>query len=108
MSSIFDSSLDTTTQITWVDHYGATTDGSLDKLYADVGNHEFNFTTAIKDSFLHLGAGWDVVNLIDHRDVPDTQYWAMIRRDDNALDAYSLADWPSDQDGRRLGESEWG
>jgi len=86
----FDSSLDTTTQITWVDHYGATTDGSLDKLYADVGNHEFNFTTAIKDSFLHLGAGWDVVNLIDHRDVPDTQYWAMIRRDDNALDAYSL------------------
>ena len=86
----FDSSLDTTTQITWVDHYGATTDGSLDKLYADVGNHEFNFTTAIKDSFLHLDAGWDVVNLIDHRDVPDTQYWAMIRRDDNALDAYSL------------------
>jgi Ca2+-binding RTX toxin-like protein len=86
----FDSTLDTTTQITWIGHYGATTDGSLDKLYADVGNHEFYFTTAIKDSSLHLGAGWDVVHLIDHRDVPDTQYWALIRRADNSLDAYSL------------------
>lgn len=86
----FDSSLATTTEIRWLEHFGATTDGSLDKLHADVGNHEFNFTTAIKDSSLHLGAGWDTVNLIDHRDVPGEQYWALIRRDDNALDAYSL------------------
>jgi len=86
----FDSTLHTATEIRWIEHFGSTTDGSLNKLHADVGNHEFNFTTAIKDSSLHLGAGWDSVNLIDHRDIPGTQYWALIRRDDNSLDAYSL------------------
>lgn len=86
----FDSSLATTTEIRWLEHFGATTDGSLDILFADVGNHDFDFTAAIKDSSLHLGAGWDRVDLIDHRDIPGEQYWALIRRDDNELDAYSL------------------
>ena len=86
----FDSSLATTTEIRWLEHFGATTDGSLDILFADVGNHDFDFTAAIKDSSLHLGAGWDRVDLIDHRDIPGEQYWALIRRDNNELDAYSL------------------
>jgi len=86
----FDSSLDTTTEIRWLEHFGGTTDGSLDVLFADVGNHDFDFTTAIKDSSLHLGAGWDRVDLIDHRDIPGEQYWSLIRRGDNSIDVYSL------------------
>ena len=48
------------------------------------------FTTAIKDNSLHLGGGWDSVTLDDHFDVPGEQYWSLIRRDGNPLDAYSL------------------
>lgn len=86
----FESSLATTTDVRWLEHFGATTDGSLDVLFADVGNHDFDFTAAVKDSSLHLGAGWDRVDLIDHRDIPGEQYWSLIRRGDNSIDAYSL------------------
>jgi len=85
-----DASLDKSVEINWIEHFGTTTDGSIDRINANIGNHEFHFTTAVKDSSLHLGAGWDTVNLIDHRDIPGTQYWSLIRRGDNALDAYSL------------------
>ncbi|MCF8516627.1 MAG: hypothetical protein K9G72_20015 [Rhodobacteraceae bacterium] len=85
-----DSSLATNTTLLLASHYGFTTDGSLNEISANIGNHEMVFTTAIKDSSLMLGDGWDVVTLSDQLDVPGTQYWALIRRADNALDAYSL------------------
>ena len=85
-----DSTLDTTTHLRTAGHFGFTTDASLDSIYANVGNHHMTFTTAIKDNSLHLGGGWDSVTLDDHFDVPGEQYWSLIRRDGNPLDAYSL------------------
>lgn len=85
-----DSSLSTETKIRWIEHFGTTTDGSLDVIDADIGDHHFHFTTAIKDSSLHLGGGWDEVTLGDQLDIPGNQYWSIIRRPDNSLDAYSL------------------
>ena len=85
-----DSSLATNTTLLLASHFGFTTDGSLNAISANIGNHEMVFTTAIKDSSLMLGKGWDVVTLSDQLDIPGTQYWSLIRRADNALDAYSL------------------
>ena len=85
-----DSTLETETHLNHFGHLGFTTDGSFDSLKAFVGNHEMHFTTAIKDSTLDLGAGWDIVSLDDHRDLPGTQYWSLIRRDYNQVDLYSL------------------
>ena len=44
-----DSTLNTTSGIRLMSHFGFSTDGSLDYIDADVGNHVFNFTTAVKD-----------------------------------------------------------
>ena len=85
-----DSTLETETHLNHFGHLGFTSDGSFDSLKAFVGNHEMHFTTAIKDSTLDLGAGWDIVSLDDHRDLPGTQYWSLIRRDYNQVDLYSL------------------
>jgi Ca2+-binding RTX toxin-like protein len=71
-------------------HFGFTTDGSIDAIRANIGNHEIYYTTVVKDSTLMLGAGWDQVRLIDHEDLPGNQYWTLIRRDHNEVDAYSL------------------
>jgi len=85
-----DSTLETTTHLRTAGHFGFASDGSLDSIYADVGNHHMTFTTAIKDNSLHLGGGWDSATLDDHFDVPGEQYWSLIRRPGNQLDAYSL------------------
>lgn len=85
-----DSTLLTETHLRHAGHFGFTTDGSLESIHADVGNHALNFTTAIKDSSLFLGDGFDVVRLEDQLDVRGEQYWSLIRRDGNMLDAYSL------------------
>jgi hypothetical protein len=85
-----DSSLTTETHLRHAGHFGFTTDGSLESIHADVGNHAINFTAAIKDSSLFLGDGFDVVRLGDHLDVPGEQYWSLIRREGNMVDAYSL------------------
>jgi Ca2+-binding RTX toxin-like protein len=69
---------------------GFTTDGSLDSLRMNVGHHTMVYTGATRDQTLFMGSGWDTVQLIDHPDVSNTQYWSVIRRVDGELDAYSL------------------
>ena len=85
-----DSTLNTETRLNHFGHFGFTTDGSLEGIAATIGNHSMDFTTAIKNNTLNLGPGWDIVTLEDHRDLPGTQYWSLIRRDNNEIDAYSL------------------
>lgn len=85
-----DGVLDKTTSLFLYNHHGFTTDGSIDKIRANIGNQEVFYTTGAKDSSLFLGAGWDQVRLIDQLDIPGTQYWSVIRRDGNQVDAYSL------------------
>jgi Ca2+-binding RTX toxin-like protein len=85
-----DGVLDKTTSLFLYNHHGFTTDGSIDKIRANIGNQEVFYTTAVKDSSLFLGAGWDQVRLVDQLDIPGTQYWSVIRRDGNQIDAYSL------------------
>lgn len=69
---------------------GFTTDGSFNALTVNVGNHEIFYTGALKDSTLFTGTGWDQVRLIDQPDIAGTQYWAIVRRADGEVDAYSL------------------
>lgn len=69
---------------------GFTTDGSFDSIKVNVGNHEIRFTGALEDSTLFTGTGWDQVRLIDQPDQSGTQYWAIVRRADGEVDAYSL------------------
>lgn len=85
-----DSTLTSDTHLRHYGHFGFSTDGSVRSIVADVGNHHMDFTTAIKDNSLNLGNGWDIVTLGDHLDIPGTQYWSLIRRGNNELDAYSL------------------
>lgn len=85
-----DATVGTEVDLIQVGHFGFTSDASLDRIYADVGNHAMQFTTAIKDNSLHLGDGWDSVTLGDQLDIPGAQYWGLIRRADGVLDAYSL------------------
>jgi Ca2+-binding RTX toxin-like protein len=69
---------------------GFTTDGSFDSIKVNVGNHEIRYTGALEDSTLFTGTGWDQVRLIDQPDQAGTQYWAVVRRADGEVDAYSL------------------
>lgn len=85
-----DGVLDKSTSLFLYNHHGFTTDGSIDKIRGNIGNHEVFYTTVVKDSSLFLGAGWDQVRLVDQLDIPGTQYWSVIRRDGNQVDAYSL------------------
>ena len=85
-----DAGLDEVLYLNVFNHYGFTTDGSVNSINANVGNHEVLYTTAIKDNTVFLGGGWDEVSLVDQLDIPGTQYWSLIRRPHNELDAYSL------------------
>ena len=69
---------------------GFTTDGSLDSLRMNVGHHTMVYTGATRDQTLFMGSGWDTVQLVDHPDVANTQYWSVIRRADGQMDAYNL------------------
>jgi Ca2+-binding RTX toxin-like protein len=69
---------------------GFTTDGSLNTIETNVGNHVIFYTGATRDSTLFTGTGWDQVRLIDHPGVGGTQYWSLVRRADGQIDAYSL------------------
>lgn len=73
-----------------VGKHGFTTDGSLASLRMNVGHHTMVYTGATRDQTLFMGSGWDKVQLVDHPDVNDTQYWSVIRRIDGEVDAYSL------------------
>ena len=85
-----DGVLDKQTDLILMNHYGFTTDGSIDELRANIGNHDVTYTTAIKDTHLSLGGGWDTATFSDQLDIPDEQYWSFIRRAENQVDAYSL------------------
>ena len=69
---------------------GFTTDGSFNSVTVRVGHHEIFYTGATRDSTLFTGSGWDQLRLIDHPGVNGTQYWAVVRRADGEVDAYSL------------------
>ncbi|MFP1646550.1 hypothetical protein [Pontitalea aquivivens] len=69
---------------------GFTTDGSLNSLRMNIGNHDMIYTGTTRDQTLFMGGGWDTVDLTDHPDIPGTQYYASIRRADGEVDLYSL------------------
>lgn len=69
---------------------GFTTNGSLASITTNVGNHQMVFTTALRDSAIFVGAGYDKLTLADNPDVNHRQYWAVVRRDGGQIDAYNL------------------
>lgn len=85
-----DGVLDKETELVLMNHHGFTTDGSIDELRADIGNHDVIYTTAVKDTKLSLGGGWDTATFSDQLDIPGEQYWSFVRRAENQVDAYSL------------------
>lgn len=88
--SHIDAAPDKTVNLEVVGRDGFTTDGSFNSVTVRVGNHEIFYTGATRDSTLFTGSGWDQVRLIDHPGVNGTQYWAVVRRADGEVDAYSL------------------
>jgi len=82
--------LNKTVDLEVISKFGFGTNGSLHSITTGVGNHTIDYDGATRDSTLTMLAGWDSVNLIDHPDIPGTQYWTLIRRDYSELDAYSL------------------
>ncbi|MDC1399274.1 hypothetical protein N8306_01970 [Yoonia sp.] len=69
---------------------GFSTDGTIASLIMNVGHHEMTFTGAARDSEIFMGSGYDKISFEDHLDVPGEQFWAVVRRADGELDAYSL------------------
>lgn len=85
-----DAPADKTVDLEVVGKTGFTTDGSLNTIETNVGNHVIFYTGATRDSTLFTGTGWDQVRLIDHPGEANTQYWSLVRRADGQIDAYSL------------------
>lgn len=74
-----------------LDHFGFTTDGSIRVIEADIGNHLVTFETAVRDSSLILGDGFDRVIVADDPDVGIVTYWTVRREFDNSVKAFALA-----------------
>lgn len=85
-----DADLNKNVDLEVVSKTGFTTDGSFNSVTVNVGNHNIYYTGATRDSSLFTGFGWDQVRLIDQPLVWGTQYWAIVRREDGEVDAYSL------------------
>lgn len=72
---------------------GFTTDGSVRKLSANVGNHTVIYENAVRDSTVFLGNGYDRVSLATNPDVVaqgQDSYWITRRLPDNSMISYSL------------------
>ncbi|WP_439546590.1 beta strand repeat-containing protein [Sandarakinorhabdus sp.] len=72
---------------------GFTTDGSVRKLSANVGNHTVIYENAARDSTVFLGNGYDRVSLATNPDVVaqgQDSYWMTRRLPDNSMISYSL------------------
>lgn len=85
-----DAPLTETVNLEIVGKTGFTTDGSLKSLRMNVGNQDMIYTGTTRDATLFMGPGYDTVTLVDHPDIPGTQYWSLVRRADGQLDAYNL------------------
>lgn len=69
---------------------GFTTNGSLYAIKLGVGNQTITYQNATRDSTLYMGAGFDRVIFEDDPFTPQTETWALIRRDPGQIDAYNL------------------